>query len=202
MSPDEGKQHNYFVHPTAIVDEGATIGEGTKIWHFSHISSDAKIGKNCKIGQNIFIDRGVKIGNNVKIQNNVSVYRNVTLEDDVFCGPSMVFTNIINPRSAITRKPDEYKNTLVKKGATIGANATIVCGHTIGQYAFVGAGAVVTKGIPDYALVYGSPACQHGWMCECGTALTEVSNSLWRCPKCGGEFSCSNDQILKRVNNV
>jgi len=199
MSPDKNKQHNYFVHPTAVIDEGATIGEGTKIWHFSHISTGAKIGKNCKIGQNVFIDRGVKIGNNVKIQNNVSVYRNVTLEDDVFCGPSMVFTNIINPRAEITRKPDEYKNTLVKKGATIGANATIVCGHIIGQYAFVGAGAVVTKDIPDYALVYGNPAHQYGWMCECGTALTEVNSSLWKCPKCGGEFSCSNDQILKRI---
>ncbi len=158
---------NVTIHPSAIVDEGATIGDGSRIWHWVHICAGAKIGKQCSLGQNVFVGNKVVIGNNVKIQNNVSVYDNVTLEDDVFCGPSMVFTNVYNPRSAVSRK-DEYRDTLVKKGATIGANATIVCGVTIGKYAFIGAGSVVTKNVPDYALVVGNPAKQIGWMNELG----------------------------------
>lgn len=161
---------DYFVHETAIVDEGAQIGSGTKIWHWVHVCSGAVTGKNCSFGQNVFVGSKVKIGDNVKIQNNVSVYDNVTLEDDVFCGPSMVFTNVINPRSEISRK-DEYKDTLVRKGATLGANCTIVCGNTIGQYAFVGAGAVVTKDVPDFALMVGVPARQAGWMSRYGERL-------------------------------
>jgi UDP-2-acetamido-3-amino-2,3-dideoxy-glucuronate N-acetyltransferase len=161
---------NYQQHETAIIDEGASIGDNTRIWHWAHICSGAVIGKQCSLGQNVFVGNKVIIGNNVKIQNNVSVYDNVTLEDDVFCGPSMVFTNVYNPRSAITRK-DEYKNTLVKQGATLGANCTIVCGITIGKYAFIGAGAVVNKNVPDYALMVGVPAKQIGWMSEYGEQL-------------------------------
>ena len=157
-------------HETAIVDEGAQIGEGSRIWHWVHISAGAVIGKDCSFGQNVFVGNKVKIGNNVKIQNNVSVYDNVTLDDDVFCGPSMVFTNVYNPRSAISRK-DEYRDTWVKKGVTLGANCTIVCGITIGQYAFIGAGAVVNKDAPDYALMVGVPAKQIGWMSEYGEQL-------------------------------
>jgi len=158
------------VHKTAIVDEGASIGNGTRIWHWAHISCGAIIGENCSFGQNAFVGDKVIIGQNVKVQNNVSVYDNVTLEDDVFCGPSMVFTNVYNPRSAVTRK-NEYRNTLVKKGATLGANSTIVCGVTIGRYAFIGAGAVVNKDVPDYALMVGVPAKQIGWMSEFGEQL-------------------------------
>ncbi len=158
------------IHPTAIVDEGASIGENARIWHWTHISSNAIIGRDCSLGQNVFVGNQVKIGNNVKIQNNVSVYDNVTLEDDVFCGPSMVFTNVYNPRSAITRK-NEYRNTLVKKGATLGANCTIVCGVTIGRYAFIGAGCVVNRDVPDYALMVGVPARQIGWMSQYGEQL-------------------------------
>ena len=161
---------DYQKHETAIIDDGAQIGEGSRIWHWVHISAGAVIGKDCSFGQNVFVGNRVKIGNNVKIQNNVSVYDNVTLEDDVFCGPSMVFTNVYNPRSAISRK-DEYKDTLIKQGATLGANCTIVCGVTIGKYAFVGAGAVVNKDVPDYALVVGVPAKQIGWMSEYGEQL-------------------------------
>ncbi len=160
----------YKKHETAIIDDGATIGEGSRIWHWVHICAGAVIGKDCSFGQNVFVGDRVSIGNNVKIQNNVSVYDNVTLEDDVFCGPSMVFTNVYNPRSAISRK-DDYKNTLIKKGATLGANCTIVCGITIGKYAFIGAGAVVNKDVPDYALVVGVPAKQIGWMSEYGEQL-------------------------------
>lgn len=159
--------HSTQTHPTAIVDVGAQIGSGTRIWHWVHVCAEAQIGERCSLGQNVFVGNKVVIGNNVKIQNNVSVYDNVTLEDDVFCGPSMVFTNVYNPRSAVSRK-DEYRDTYVKKGATIGANATIVCGITIGKYAFIGAGAVVTKDIPDYALVVGNPARQIGEMDENG----------------------------------
>lgn len=160
----------YQVHDTAIIDEGAEIGAGSRIWHWVHISAGAKVGNNCSFGQNVFVGNEVVIGNNVKVQNNVSVYDNVILEDDVFCGPSMVFTNVYNPRSAVTRK-DEYRDTLVKRGATIGANATIVCGVEIGRYAFIAAGAVVNRNAPDYALMAGVPARQIGWMSEYGEQL-------------------------------
>jgi UDP-2-acetamido-3-amino-2,3-dideoxy-glucuronate N-acetyltransferase len=162
----------YYVHISSFVDKGAVIGNGTKIWHFCHIMKGALIGSKCIIGQNVFIGSKAIIGNNVKIQNNVSVYDNVIIEDDVFCGPSMVFTNVINPRAFIERK-NEYKQTLVKKGATIGANATIVCGITLGEYCLVGAGSVVTQDVPNYALVYGVPAVQHGWVCKCGININE-----------------------------
>lgn len=161
---------NYFVHETAIIDDGAQIGSGTKIWHFSHILSGAKIGQDCTLGQNVMIAGGVEIGDRVKIQNNVSVYDGVTLEEDVFVGPSAVFTNVINPRSEVNRK-NEFKGTYVKKGATIGANATIVCGVTIGQYAFIGAGAVVTRNVPDFAIILGNPGKQKGWMSAFGQKL-------------------------------
>lgn len=181
----------YFLHESSYVDAPCQIGEGTAIWHFCHILRDTTIGQRCKIGQNVVIGPRVTIGNNVKIQNNVSVYPGVTLEDDVFCGPSMVFTNIINPRCAITRNSDAfYKPTLVRQGASIGANATIVCGVTIGRYAFVGAGAVVTRDVPDYALVVGNPARQRGWACFCGATfrLTNIGNSH-TCPDCGRGYT-------------
>lgn len=160
----------FFAHPTAIIDEGCSIGEGTKIWHFSHVMTDCVIGKKCNIGQNVVVSPGTVLGNNVKVQNNVSIYTGVICEDDVFLGPSMVFTNVINPRSAISRK-NQYQNILVKRGATIGANATIICGNTIGEFAFVGAGSVVTKDIPPYGLVVGNPAKQVGWVSEYGHRL-------------------------------
>jgi UDP-2-acetamido-3-amino-2,3-dideoxy-glucuronate N-acetyltransferase len=159
-----------FVHESSYVDDGCEIGPGTKIWHFSHVMPNSKIGARCNIGQNVVISPHVTIGDNVKIQNNVSIYTGVILEDDVFCGPSMVFTNVVNPRSAVSRK-DEYRITLVRRGASIGANATVVCGHTIGAFAFIGAGAVVTKDVPDYALIVGNPGRIAGWMCECGVKL-------------------------------
>jgi len=161
---------DYFTHESSYIDEGCQIGTGTKIWHFTHVMSRARIGQRCNIGQNVFIAADVVIGDNVKIQNNVSVYTGVVLEDDVFCGPSMVFTNVVSPRSHVSRR-DDYRPTLVKRGATLGANATIVCGHTIGRYAFIGAGAVVTRDVPDYALVVGSPARIAGWVCSCGVKL-------------------------------
>ena len=161
-----------IAHETAIVDDGAVIGEGTRIWHWVHVCAGARIGRDCSLGQNVFIGNNVAIGNNVKIQNNVSVYDNVTLEDDVFCGPSMVFTNVYNPRSAVPRK-DEYRDTVVRKGATLGANCTLVCGVTIGRFAFVGAGAVVNRDVPDYALMAGVPAKQIGWMNELGERIDE-----------------------------
>lgn len=161
---------SYVAHPTAIIDEGAQIGDGTRIWHWVHISAGAKIGERCSLGQNVYVGNKVIIGDNVKIQNNVSVYDNVTLEDDVFCGPSMVFTNVYNPRSAISRK-NEYRDTVVKKGATLGANCTIVCGVTIGRYAFIGAGSVVNRDVPDHALIVGVPGKQIGWMNELGERL-------------------------------
>ncbi|HKG23101.1 MAG TPA: DapH/DapD/GlmU-related protein [Blastocatellia bacterium] len=163
-------EQEYFVHESSFVDEPCEIGGGTKIWHFCHVMSHSKIGRNCNIGQNVVISPHVVIGDNVKVQNNVSIYTGVELEDDVFCGPSMVFTNVINPRSHVSRK-DEYRKTLVRRGASIGANATVVCGHTIGRFAFIGAGTVVTRDVPDYALVVGNPGRIIGWMCQCGVRL-------------------------------
>lgn len=174
------------IHDTAIVDEGAVLGEGTRIWHWTHICGGARIGRNCSLGQNVYVANQVVIGDNVKIQNNVSVYDGVTLEDDVFCGPSMVFTNVVNPRSHVSRK-HEYRRTIVRKGATIGANATIVCGHGIGAYAFVGAGAVITRDVPDYALMVGVPARQAGWICQCGTRLPE-DGAECACEACGARY--------------
>ncbi len=190
----QDKKKDYFVHESAYIDEAVEIGKGTKIWHFSHIMKGAEIGENCKIGQNVYIDSNVKIGNNVKIQNNVSVYKSVTLEDGVFCGPSMVFTNVINPRSDYPRILDEYRKTLVKRGTTIGANATVLCGITIGIYAFIGAGAVVTKDIPDYGLVYGNPARLQGWMCECGTKLQFINNEA-ECQKCHRQYVKKGEKV-------
>ena len=183
----------YFADPTAKVDQPVEIGARTRIWHFSHIMSDCVIGENCILGQNVHVASGVRIGNNVKIQNNVSLYTGVELEDDVFCGPSMVFTNVINPRSFVNRK-NEYKKTRVRKGATLGANSTVVCGVTIGQYAFVGAGAVVTRDIPPYALVVGSPAKQIGWMCRCGLRLT-LAQGHAQCETCGQSYDLVNDLL-------
>jgi UDP-2-acetamido-3-amino-2,3-dideoxy-glucuronate N-acetyltransferase len=180
------QEQGYSVHPTAIVDEGCSIGQGTRIWHFAHVIAGSRIGENCNLGQNVMVGPKVHIGNGVKIQNNVSVYQGVTLEDNVFCGPSMVFTNVYNPRSAISRK-DEIRYTWVKEGATLGANCTIVCGVTIGRHAFVGAGAVVTRDVPDYALVVGNPAVQKGWMCACGVRL-DFKNDQAICPACGQEY--------------
>lgn len=168
------------IHETAIVDAGAQIGEETRIWHWTHVCGQAKIGKKCSLGQNVFVGNDVIIGNNVKIQNNVSVYDAVHIEDDVFCGPSMVFTNVYNPRSAITRK-HEYRRTLIKKGATLGANCTIVCGANVGQYAFVGAGAVINRDVPDYALMLGVPAKRRGWMCQCGVQLKGTGETACSC---------------------
>ena len=177
---------DYFVHPTSVVDDGAEIGAGVKIWHFCHVSAPCRIGPGSTLGQNVFVARNVAIGTNVKIQNNVSVYEGVTLEDDVFCGPSMVFTNVLTPRAFVSRK-DEYRKTLVRKGATIGANATIVCGVTIGACALVGAGAVVTRDVPDYALVFGNPARRHGWVCKCGEKL-DVRGGRGACSRCGERY--------------
>ena len=180
----------YFVHESSYVDEGAEIGAGTKIWHFCHIMSRSRIGERCNLGQNVLVSPNVTIGNNVKIQNNVSLYTGVVVEDDVFLGPSMVFTNVINPRSHVNRK-DEYQKTLVRKGASIGANATIICGITLGCYSFVGAGSVVTRDVPNYALVYGSPASIHGWMCQCGEQLTfaeQDGEEKAVCQSCGDAY--------------
>jgi UDP-2-acetamido-3-amino-2,3-dideoxy-glucuronate N-acetyltransferase len=193
--------NSVFIHETSIVEEGCKIGDGTKIWHFSHIMPDVTIGNDCVIGQNVFIGRGVKIGDNAKIENNVSVFEGVTLEDGVFCGPSCVFTNVINPRGRISRK-HEIKPTLVKEGATIGANATIICGNTIGSHAFVGAGAVVSKDIPDYALVYGNPAKVQGWVCECGLKLTFGENSLFKCSGCGKNYKKQENKKGTTVKNL
>lgn len=185
----------YFRHATAIVDEPCIIGDGTKIWHFCHVSSGAVLGRCCILGQNVFIAAGVEIGDNVKIQNNVSVYSGVILEDDVFCGPSMVFTNINTPRSAYPRNTaDDYLQTIVKRGASIGANATIVCGHTIGEHAFVGAGAVVTRDVPPYAIVHGNPARVHGWACECGIKLAFADGTAV-CRECAKSYRITNDVV-------
>jgi UDP-2-acetamido-3-amino-2,3-dideoxy-glucuronate N-acetyltransferase len=187
-----GKE-GFFAHPTAVIDGGCEIGEGTKVWHHAHIMGGARIGRNCSIGQNVYIGKDVQVGNNVKVQNNVSVYERVTLEDYVFCGPSMVFTNVFNPRSHISRK-HEFRPTLVKRGATIGANATVICGHTIGEFAFIGAGSVVTKDIPPYALVYGNPAKIHGWMCECGLPI-EHKHGGGTCSTCGKKYKKDADTV-------
>jgi UDP-2-acetamido-3-amino-2,3-dideoxy-glucuronate N-acetyltransferase len=187
------QNRNYFVHESSYIDEPCEIGKGTKIWHFSHVMKNSKIGNNCNIGQNVVISSNVIIGNNVKIQNNVSVYTGVICEDGVFLGPSCVFTNVINPRSFIERK-DEYKQTIVKEGASIGANATIVCGYDIGRYAFVGAGAVVTKDVPDYALVVGNPARIIGYVCECGNRLEDDINQ-YSCISCNKEYIFINGNL-------
>ena len=186
----------YFAHETAVIDEGARISKGTRIWHFSHIMSGSEIGENCNIGQNVVISPGVKLGRNVKVQNNVSIYTGVICEDDVFLGPSMVFTNIVNPRSAIIRK-DSYESTIVEKGASIGANSTIVCGHRIGKYSFIGAGAVVTKDVKPYALVVGNPARQTGWMSEYGHKLEFDENGFATCPESGERYSLQDENVLK-----
>jgi UDP-2-acetamido-3-amino-2,3-dideoxy-glucuronate N-acetyltransferase len=183
-----------FIHPTAVVDEGCEISEGTKIWHFCHIMPDCKIGQNCNIGQNVVISSGVILGNNVKVQNNVSIYTGVTCDDDVFLGPSMVFTNVSNPRSAINRR-GQYEKTHVGRGASIGANATIVCGHDIGEYAFIGAGAVVTKNVPPYALVLGNPARQVGWISEYGHRLSFDNHGFATCPESRTVYSLHENTV-------
>lgn len=179
-----------FVHATACIDDDVSLGAGTKIWHFSHVLSGSTVGENCNIGQNVVIGPDVSIGRGCKIQNNVSVYKGVTLEDDVFCGPSMVFTNVFNPRAHI-RRMDEARPTLVRQGASLGANATIVCGITVGRYALVGAGAVVTRDVPDFALIYGNPARQHGWVCACGEKLPKDR----RCPACGKRYQLQDGKL-------
>jgi UDP-2-acetamido-3-amino-2,3-dideoxy-glucuronate N-acetyltransferase len=187
---------NYFSHPSAIIDEGCQIGDGTKIWHFSHIMPGCIIGDNCNIGQNVVVSPNVKLGKNVKVQNNVSIYEGVICEDDVFLGPSMVFTNVINPRSAVIRK-HEYQQTLVRKGASIGANSTIVCGNEIGEYAFIGAGAVVTKNVLPYALVMGNPARQTGWVSELGHKLEFDIAGYAVCPENGDKYQLTNNLVEK-----
>ncbi|MDR4499816.1 MAG: acetyltransferase [Candidatus Scalindua sp.] len=187
----------FFVHESSYVDEGCEVGKGTSIWHFSHILKGSRIGENCKIGQNIVIGPNVTVGNNCKIQNNVSLYEGVTLEDEVFCGPSMVFTNVFNPRSAISRM-NELRATLVKKGATIGANTTIVCGNTIGKYAFIGAGAVVTKNVPDYALITGNPGRIVGWVCMCGTKLGFNEEGTGVCKACSLIYEMVDGVTVRR----
>ncbi len=186
----------YYAHPTAIIDEGAAIGEGTKIWHFCHLMNECKIGKNCNLGQNVFVANKAILGNNVKVQNNVSIYEGVICDDDVFIGPSVVFTNVINPRSVINRK-DQYQPTKIKKGASIGANATIICGNTIGQYAFIGAGAVITKEIKPYALVVGNPAKQIGWVSERGHRLDFNIDSKAVDPENGEVYILIDDYVAK-----
>lgn len=189
---------DYTVHPSAIVDPGCTIGAGTKIWHFSHVAPGATIGDGCSLGQNVYVAPKVSIGSNVKIQNNVSIYEGVTLDDDVFCGPSMVFTNVINPRSHVSRK-HEFKTTRVKRGASIGANATIVCGHDVGRYAFIAAGAVVTKEVPDFALVVGVPGKIAGWMCQCGIQLRYAvrPEGAAACEQCGSKYRADGNRVLE-----
>lgn len=192
MSNDQ----KYYAHPTAVIDEGCEIGEGTKIWHFSHIMPNCKLGKGCNIGQNVVVSPDVVLGNNVKVQNNVSIYTGVTCADDVFLGPSMVFTNVINPRSAVNRK-SQYATTHVGTGASIGANATIVCGHDIGEYAFIGAGAVVTKNVPPYALVIGNPARQTGWMSVHGHKLSFDNQGIAVCPEGGEKYKLENNRVTR-----
>ncbi len=191
MAPD------YFVHESSVIDDGAVIGAGTKIWHFSHVMGTARIGQQCNIGQNVYVDRDVVVGNNVKIQNNVSLYTGVIVENDVFLGPSAVLTNVINPRSHVPRK-NEFRKTLIRRGASVGANATIVCGVELGEYAFVGAGSVVTQDIPAYALVYGAPARQRGWVCHCGIKLPlAIGNDDGEvvCPSCGHAYRAEDGRL-------
>jgi UDP-2-acetamido-3-amino-2,3-dideoxy-glucuronate N-acetyltransferase len=189
----------FFAHKTAVIDQGSIIGKGTKIWHFSHVMSGSEIGENCNIGQNVVVSPGVKLGRNVKVQNNISLYTGVICEDDVFLGPSMVFTNVINPRSAIIRK-DQYMTTIVEKGATIGANSTIVCGNRIGRYSFVGAGAVVTKDVKPYSLVVGNPARQTGWMSEFGHRLSFDEKGIAVCPESGDSYRLENGTVSKIIS--
>ena len=198
LFPEKNVSDDYSVHPTAIVDEPCTIGAGTKIWHFVHVSKHTVIGERCVLGQNVFVGSHVTIGNNCKIQNNVAVYERVTLEDDVFCGPSMVFTNVMNPRCAYPRDRETgFLPTLVKRGATIGANATIVCGTTLGEHAFIGAGAVVTQDVPSYAVMYGVPARQHGWRCECGEKLEFDATGKAFCKKQGTEYILASGEVVR-----
>jgi len=192
------KNMRIFIHPTSVIDTGASIGAGTKIWHFCHVMGDATIGEHCILGQNTFIGKNVRIGNGVKIQNNVSVYEGVVLEDDVFAGPSVVFTNVMNPRSAVERKA-EFKPTLVKKGSTLGANATVICGITIGRYAFIGAGAVVTRDVPDYALVTGNPARQTGWMSKAGAKLNFNNKGEAMCAISKEKYALK-DHVVTKIN--
>jgi UDP-2-acetamido-3-amino-2,3-dideoxy-glucuronate N-acetyltransferase len=189
----------YFAHETAVIDEGCSIGAGTRIWHFSHIMKGAVIGENCNIGQNVVVSPGVALGRNVKVQNNVSIYTGVVCEDDVFLGPSMVFTNIINPRSAVIRR-DQYVPTIVEKGSSIGANSTIVCGNRIGKYSFIGAGAVVTKEVKPYALVVGNPARQTGWMSEYGHRLVFNESGIAVCPESGEKYSLKDGMVSKIIS--
>jgi UDP-2-acetamido-3-amino-2,3-dideoxy-glucuronate N-acetyltransferase len=189
-------EQDFFAHPTALIDEGSIIGKGTKVWHFSHVMPNCKLGENCNIGQNVVISPGVELGKNVKVQNNVSIYTGVICDDDVFLGPSMVFTNVINPRSAINRK-NEYAKTHVGKGASIGANATIVCGHDIGEYAFIGAGAVVTKNVPPYSLWVGNPAKQMGWISEYGHRLQFDKDGIGICSESKQKYKLDNNKITK-----
>lgn len=196
MADDSGA--GVTVHPSATIDPGCTIGRGTRIWHYTHVMAGARIGEDCSLGQNVFVGRDVTIGRNAKIQNNVSLYEGVVLEDDVFCGPSMVFTNVINPRSHVSRK-SEFRTTRVGRGATIGANATVLCGHTIGRYAFIGAGAVVTRDVPDYALVVGNPGRVSGWMCHCGVKLAPGSTppAQASCAACGSRYRLDGDRLVR-----
>jgi UDP-2-acetamido-3-amino-2,3-dideoxy-glucuronate N-acetyltransferase len=188
---------DFFVHPSSFIDDGAVIGRGTKIWHFCHIMAGAVIGERCNLGQNVVVMPGTRLGNNVKVQNNVSIYEGVVLEDDVFCGPSCVFTNVTNPRSHVSRK-SEYQKTLVRRGASIGANATVVCGATLGEYSFIGAGAVVRGEVPAYALMVGVPARQVGWMCQCGVRL-RLRDGAGRCAACGASYR-ETEGVLRQID--
>ena len=189
-------EKEYFAHETAVIDEGCSIGKGSRIWHFTHVMKGCKIGEDCNLGQNVVVSPGVQLGRNVKVQNNVSIYTGVICEDDVFLGPSMVFTNIVNPRSHILRR-DQYQKTLVKRGASIGANATIICGHTIGEFAFIGAGAVVTKDVPPYALVIGNPGRHAGWMSEFGHRLNFTGDGFALCPESGEKYQYREGRVTK-----
>ena len=196
--PAPAAKPDHFVHESAYVDEGAEIGAGTRIWHFCHVMPGARIGRNCVLGQNVNVGSRAELGDNVKVQNNVSIYDDVILEDDVFCGPSMVFTNVLTPRSHVNRK-NEYARTLVRRGASLGANCTVVCGHEIGRYAFVGAGAVVTRDVPEYALVVGNPARQIGWVCNCGVRLA-FQGAAAKCPRCGKGYRQVDEKKIEETN--